>query len=323
MNVLPVVRVGRRRSTRVRSRCRRAWRPTATCGPGSVPSTCALGDDGGVRARCRAGRGIGRRGDRPPRRRSPPVGRDASVPTPGCAPGDRVAVAAPADRWYLFDDRQRTHGAVRLVMPPARTRLAARVVAAARSVPPRRASCSWSVRRLLTVGLALFDADLVTDSVYRGRATSPSSADDPIFLAALRNSLIFIVGAVPLRVAAALGLALLLHRSFRGAGAYRTAVYLPTVVPDVAFALAWLWILNPLYGPLNLTLGGDRRRRSGVALRPVGGPFRADHDQRLHRRRGVPHRHGHPPRDPRRPVRAGRHWRAPGRGRRCAGSRCR
>jgi multiple sugar transport system permease protein len=26
------------------------------------------------------------------------------------------------------------------------------------------------------------------------------------------------------------------------------------VVPDVAYALVWLWILNPLYGPLNLML---------------------------------------------------------------------
>ena len=80
---------------------------------------------------------------------------------------------------------------------------------------------------------------------------------------------------MPLRVAAALGLALLLHRPFRGAAAYRTAAYLPTVVPDVAFALAWLWILNPLYGPLNLTLGAHRHRRAVVAVGPVGGPVRA------------------------------------------------
>jgi multiple sugar transport system permease protein len=26
-------------------------------------------------------------------------------------------------------------------------------------------------------------------------------------------------------------------------------------VPDIAYALLWLWILNPLYGPLNLALG--------------------------------------------------------------------
>ena len=65
----------------------------------------------------------------------------------------------------------------------------------------------------------------------------------------------FIAFAVPLRLLGALAFALLLHERFRGVGAYRTAAYLPTVVPDVAYALLWLWILNPLYGPLNLVLG--------------------------------------------------------------------
>jgi multiple sugar transport system permease protein len=59
---------------------------------------------------------------------------------------------------------------------------------------------------------------------------------------------------VPLRVLGALGLALLLHRRFRGVGAYRTAAWIPTVVPDIAWGLVWLWILNPLFGPLNLLL---------------------------------------------------------------------
>jgi multiple sugar transport system permease protein len=105
-----------------------------------------------------------------------------------------------------------------------------------------------------TIVLSLFDADLVRAARYVGGANFTELAGDPIFLAAVRNSLIYIVGAVPLRLLAALGLALLLHARFRGAAGYRTASYLPTVIPDVSFALAWLWILNPLYGPLNLTL---------------------------------------------------------------------
>jgi multiple sugar transport system permease protein len=59
---------------------------------------------------------------------------------------------------------------------------------------------------------------------------------------------------VPLRVAIALGLGLLLNRSRRGVGLYRVAVYVPTIVPSVAYALIWLWIFNPRYGPLNLAL---------------------------------------------------------------------
>ena len=74
----------------------------------------------------------------------------------------------------------------------------------------------------------------------------------------------FMAFAVPLRLAGALTLALLLHRRYRGVGAYRTSAYLPSVVPDVAYALLWLWIFNPLYGPLNLALARSAAdRRSG------------------------------------------------------------
>lgn len=71
----------------------------------------------------------------------------------------------------------------------------------------------------------------------------------------LWNSAIFLALAVPLRVLAALGLALLLQRGGRLFGWYRAAVYLPTIIPEVAYALVWLWIFNPLYGPLNIALG--------------------------------------------------------------------
>ena len=37
-------------------------------------------------------------------------------------------------------------------------------------------------------------------------------------------------------------------------GFYRAAAYLPTIIPDVAYALVWLWIFNPLFGPVNQLL---------------------------------------------------------------------
>lgn len=107
----------------------------------------------------------------------------------------------------------------------------------------------------ITFVLSLFEYDLLTPGRYTGLANFRELVGDDIFLIALRNSLVFILFAVPLRLLGALGLALLLHRRWRGVGAYRTAAYLPTVVPDIAYALLWLWIFNPLYGPLNLFLG--------------------------------------------------------------------
>ena len=108
---------------------------------------------------------------------------------------------------------------------------------------------------LATFALALFEYDLVRSPRWHGLANFRELWNDEIFGIALRNSLLFVAFAVPLRLARRAALALLLHRRLRGAGAYRTAAYLPTVVPDVAYALVWLWLLNPLYGPINLALG--------------------------------------------------------------------
>ncbi len=108
---------------------------------------------------------------------------------------------------------------------------------------------------LVTFGLAVYDYDLLGSPDFVGLRNFRELLQDDVFRISLRNSLLFILFAVPLRLLGALALALLLHRRFRGAAAYRTAAYLPTVVPDIAYALLWLWILNPLYGPLNLLLG--------------------------------------------------------------------
>lgn len=78
---------------------------------------------------------------------------------------------------------------------------------------------------------------------------------DDAFLRSLGNSLIYVLLSVPIRIAIAVGFALLLFRRAPGIGAARAAVYVPSVVPDVAYALLWLWLLNPLYGPLAIALG--------------------------------------------------------------------
>ena len=78
---------------------------------------------------------------------------------------------------------------------------------------------------------------------------------DGAFWRSLGNSLVFVIISVPLRLTVAVAFALLLHRRARGATAGRVAAFLPSVVPDAAYALLWLWLLNPLYGPLALAVG--------------------------------------------------------------------
>ncbi len=107
---------------------------------------------------------------------------------------------------------------------------------------------------LMSAVLAFTSFDALTPPVYVGFANFRLLAADPIVGTAISNSLVFILLAVPLRILGALGLAMLLSRPRRGAGGYRAAVYVPTIIPDVAFALIWLWILNPVFGPVNVAL---------------------------------------------------------------------
>ncbi|GAA4464264.1 sugar ABC transporter permease [Phytohabitans houttuyneae] len=111
----------------------------------------------------------------------------------------------------------------------------------------------------VTLVLAFTEYDLVQPPRWTGTDNFTELSGDGIFRTALLNSLVFAAVAVPLRLVIALGLALLLHRRARGVGTARTAAALPTAVPEVAYGLLWLWLFNPLYGPINqlLRVGGE------------------------------------------------------------------
>lgn len=107
---------------------------------------------------------------------------------------------------------------------------------------------------LISLALSFFVYDGLSRPAWVGLNNFREIFIEPFFGVALVNSLTFVFLSVPLRLLAATGLALLFSRPRRGSGLYRAAVYLPSVVPEIAYALLWLWILNPLYGPLNQIL---------------------------------------------------------------------
>ena len=74
---------------------------------------------------------------------------------------------------------------------------------------------------------------------------------DPDFWLSVKNTLWLIVIAIPLRLAFAIGTAMLLVRASRGIKAYRTMFFLPSMAPAVAASLAFVYLLNPDYGPIN------------------------------------------------------------------------
>lgn len=108
---------------------------------------------------------------------------------------------------------------------------------------------------LLTIVLAFTEYDALSAPVWSGLDNFRTIFQREVFWIAVRNSVAFVGLAVPLQLLGALLLALLLYQQRAGVRQYRIAAYLPSVIPDVAYALIWLWLFNPLYGPLNRMLG--------------------------------------------------------------------
>ena len=86
---------------------------------------------------------------------------------------------------------------------------------------------------------------------------------DSLFLKSLRNTVLYVVGSVTIRIALAFSLAMLLNSKVRFLGLWRTLFYIPSTVPIVAISMVWIYILNARYGLLNWFLGlfGQERIR--------------------------------------------------------------
>lgn len=74
-------------------------------------------------------------------------------------------------------------------------------------------------------------------------------------LHSLSITLIFGFISVPLTLVTALGAALLLNQKLPFMGVFRTTFYLPTIIPGLATAFVWGWLLNPNFGLINSLLG--------------------------------------------------------------------
>lgn len=74
------------------------------------------------------------------------------------------------------------------------------------------------------------------------------------FTKSLSNTFFMLVFDVPITLAVGLILAVILNQKVKGLSFYRTALYIPCIVPLVANSMLWMWILDSRNGILNSTL---------------------------------------------------------------------
>jgi multiple sugar transport system permease protein len=96
--------------------------------------------------------------------------------------------------------------------------------------------------------------DLNTLKWVGGKNYQVLFTQDPLFWKSLGNTAIYVLFSVPIGLTGSLLIALLLNQKVRGMPFFRTAFYLPSLVPAVASSLVWMWVFHPDSGILNYTL---------------------------------------------------------------------
>ena len=141
---------------------------------------------------------------------------------------------------------------------------------AARSRELRRAATGIAFASPWIIGLLVFFVYPIFASMYYS-FTDYSALQDPkwvgvqnyvdlftiddTFILSIKNTAIYAAMVIPLGTIFAIGLALLLNMKVKFLAYHRTIFYLPVLVPSVALALVWQWVLNPSFGALNALLG--------------------------------------------------------------------
>ena len=120
---------------------------------------------------------------------------------------------------------------------------------------------------VLPMGLSLYysftNFNIIRPPIGIGTSNYTQLFSDPTFIQSTENQLYLVVVMVPLGLLAALLFAVLLNQPVRGIRVFRTALFLPSLVPPVAGSLLWMWMLNPEYGLVN----------SALALFHITGPL--------------------------------------------------
>lgn len=100
-------------------------------------------------------------------------------------------------------------------------------------------------------GLAFLNWDGSNAITFAGINNFIGLTKDVFFRAALKNTIIYCVGTVPLTMAASLALAVILNQKVIGRGIFRTLSFFPYVASLVAVTSVWKMLFHPSKGPIN------------------------------------------------------------------------
>ncbi len=102
--------------------------------------------------------------------------------------------------------------------------------------------------------LSFFQWDLLTSPKWQGLGNYGRALQEPLFWQSLKVTVIYTLFSVPLGIAVALILAIMLNQPIRGRVWFRSIFYLPAIMSGVAVSVLWKWMFNPQFGLINFLL---------------------------------------------------------------------
>jgi multiple sugar transport system permease protein len=106
-----------------------------------------------------------------------------------------------------------------------------------------------------TFVLAVTHYDILAGTMaWAGLDNFVAVLSDPGWWAATWHTLVYTFFTVPVAMAVAVVIAVLLNTKMRARAWYRTAVFMPHITATVAIALVWMWMYEPNLGLLNWVL---------------------------------------------------------------------
>lgn len=124
-------------------------------------------------------------------------------------------------------------------------------------------SVFWPALQAFYFSFTTFGVDLTAAPTWVGGANVRKLLADDVFWLTIRNTLLYLMGVVPVLTLAPLGLAILANRSLKGIHWLRVAYYSPVVVSMVVAGLAWRWLYAE-NGLFNQVLQGLGLSQSGI-----------------------------------------------------------
>ena len=100
----------------------------------------------------------------------------------------------------------------------------------------------WPALQAFYLSFTQYEYDLTQTPKWAGLTNFRRLWTDPVFWQTLRNTVLYLVGVVPILVIAPLGMAILVNRKLRGINWFRASFYVPVVISMVVAGIAWKFI---------------------------------------------------------------------------------